>query len=68
MTPETYVRAGKLIRRAGRLRTLGPMVIAHAGHWIESVLVLIPTLGFIVWLAAVTWRERRRERREQRAE
>jgi hypothetical protein len=39
-------------------------VFAHAGHWIESVLILVPTLGFIAWLAFVTIRERRRERRE----
>jgi hypothetical protein len=40
------------------------LVLAHAGHWIESVLILVPTLGFIVWLGFVTIRERRRERRE----
>jgi hypothetical protein len=34
--------------------------IAHAGHWIESVLVLIPTVGFIGWLAFITVRDRRR--------
>jgi hypothetical protein len=39
-------------------------VLAHAGHWIESILILVPTLGFIGWLAVVTIRERRRERRE----
>ena len=38
------------------------LVLAHAGHWIESVLILIPTLGFVIWLAAVTIRERRRDR------
>ena len=40
------------------------LVLAHAGHWIESILILVPTLGFIGWLAIVTIRERRRERRE----
>jgi hypothetical protein len=39
-------------------------VFAHTGHWIESALILVPTLGFIGWLAVVTLRERRRERRE----
>jgi hypothetical protein len=38
--------------------------LAHVGHWIESVLILLPTLGFVIWLAAVTIRERRRDRRE----
>ena len=38
-------------------------VIAHAGHWIESALILLPTLVFIGWLVTVTMRERRRERR-----
>ncbi|MEA2450232.1 MAG: hypothetical protein QOG63_2164 [Thermoleophilaceae bacterium] len=41
------------------------LVLAHAGHWIESILILVPTLGFIGWLAIVTIRERRRERREE---
>ena len=40
------------------------LVFAHAGHWIESLLILVPTLGFIFWLVAVTMRDRRRERRE----
>jgi hypothetical protein len=39
-------------------------VLAHAGHWIESVLILVPTLGFILWLAVVTLRDRRRQRSE----
>jgi hypothetical protein len=38
------------------------LVIAHAGHWIESLLILVPTLVFIVWLMATTVRDRRRER------
>ena len=39
------------------------LVFAHAGHWIESLLILVPTLGFIGWLVIVTMRERRKERR-----
>ena len=42
------------------------LIIAHAGHWIESVLILVPTVAFIVWLVAITIRDRRRERQEQR--
>ena len=42
------------------------LVFAHAGHWIESVLILVPTLGVIAWLAVVTVRDRRRQREEQR--
>lgn len=37
-------------------------VLAHTGHWIESVLILIPTLSFVIWLALVTLRERRATR------
>jgi hypothetical protein len=43
------------------------LVIAHAGHWIESLIVLVPTLAFIVWLAGVTLRDRRRQRRGEKA-
>jgi hypothetical protein len=41
------------------------LVFAHAGHWIESLLILLPTVGFIIWLVVVTHRENRRERRER---
>ncbi len=41
------------------------LVIAHAGHWIESLLILLPTVAFIVWLVAVTMRDRRRDRQQQ---
>ena len=40
------------------------LVFAHAGHWIESLLIMVPTVGFVIWLVVVTMRERRRERRE----
>ncbi len=39
------------------------MVLAHVSHWIESILILVPTLGFIAWLGFVTVRDRRAERR-----
>jgi hypothetical protein len=42
------------------------LVIAHAGHWAESLLILLPTVAFIIWLAAVTVRDRRRQREERR--
>jgi hypothetical protein len=37
-------------------------VLAHAGHWVSSLLILLPTVAFIIWLVAVTVRDRRRER------
>jgi len=37
-------------------------VIAHAGHWISSLLILLPTVAFIVWLVVITRRDKRRER------
>jgi hypothetical protein len=38
------------------------ILIAHTGHWISSLLILLPTVAFIVWLVLVTLRDRRRER------
>jgi hypothetical protein len=38
------------------------LLLAHAGHWISSLLILLPTLAFIVWLVAITVRDRRRQR------
>lgn len=38
------------------------MLIAHAGHWLVSVSYFIPILGFLVWLAIVQIKERRRRR------
>jgi hypothetical protein len=37
-------------------------IFAHAGHWISSLLILLPTVAFILWLVVVTMRDRRRER------
>jgi hypothetical protein len=37
-------------------------VIAHAGHWVSSLLILLPTVAFIVWLVVITLRDKRRER------
>jgi hypothetical protein len=38
------------------------LVIAHAGHWVSSLLILLPTVAFIVWLVVITLRDKRRER------
>jgi hypothetical protein len=40
------------------------LVLAHAGHWISSLLILLPTVAFIVWLVLVTVRDRHRARDE----
>jgi hypothetical protein len=37
--------------------------IAHAGHWIESVVYLVPIIGFALWLGVATVRDRRRKKR-----
>jgi hypothetical protein len=39
-------------------------VVAHAGHWIESVVYLVPVAGFALWLVVVAVRDRRRRRPE----
>ena len=39
------------------------IVLAHAGHWVSSLLILLPTLAFIIWLVAITVRDKRRQRR-----
>ena len=33
---------------------------AHVSHYIETILVLVPTVAFIGWLAFITIRDRRR--------
>ena len=38
---------------------------AHAGHWIESIVYLVPILGFGCWLGITTIRDRRERRREE---
>jgi hypothetical protein len=39
--------------------------IAHAGHWLESIVYLVPIAGFAIWLGVSTVRDRRaRERGE----
>jgi hypothetical protein len=34
--------------------------VAHAGHWLVTVSYFIPVVGFLVWLAYITIRDRRR--------
>jgi hypothetical protein len=36
------------------------LVIAHAGHWLVNVAYFLPVIGFLLWLAIVQIRERRR--------
>ena len=40
------------------------MIIAHAGHWLESLVYLVPIVGFAVWLIITTVKDRRRQRAE----
>ncbi|HEY1359405.1 MAG TPA: hypothetical protein VGF21_13975 [Thermoleophilaceae bacterium] len=34
--------------------------IAHAGHWFIGLAYFAPVIGFLVWLAVVQIRDRRR--------
>jgi hypothetical protein len=34
--------------------------VAHAGHWLVQIAYFVPVVGFLIWLAWVTVRERRR--------
>jgi hypothetical protein len=36
--------------------------LAHAGHWIEAVVYLVPILGFAVWLGVATIKDKRKQR------
>ncbi|HKF80009.1 MAG TPA: hypothetical protein VKB17_04220 [Thermoleophilaceae bacterium] len=35
-------------------------VVAHAGHWLVNLGYFAPVIGFLVWLAIVQIRDRRR--------
>jgi hypothetical protein len=37
-------------------------VVAHAGHWITSVIYVAPLIAFLVWLLFVAVRDRLQER------
>ena len=39
-------------------------VLAHAGHWLESVIYLVPIVGFALWLGVTAIKDRRRRRAE----
>jgi hypothetical protein len=38
------------------------MTLAHAAHWITSVVYMLPVIAFLVWLVFVTVRDRTRRR------
>ena len=38
--------------------------LAHAGHWLTSVAYFLPVIAFLGWLAFVTIRDRREQRRK----
>ena len=38
--------------------------VAHAGHWLESVVYLVPIVGFALWLGITTIRDRRSRRHD----
>lgn len=42
-------------------------VFAHGGemHWYESIIYLVPIVGFGAWLAVTTIKDRREQRRER---
>lgn len=44
---------------------MSPLVLAHAGHWIESIAFGGPVVAVPAVLAVLIARERRRERRPE---
>ena len=46
----------------GAFSSLAPL--AHPGHWLSSVAYFLPVIAFLAWLAVVTIRDRRKQRRE----
>jgi hypothetical protein len=40
------------------------LVFAHAGHWLESVVYLVPIVGFAIWLGIATIKDKRRRANE----
>ena len=43
-------------------------VLAHSSHWLESVVYLVPIVGFAIWLGVATIKDRRRRASEPEAE
>jgi hypothetical protein len=40
--------------------------LAHIGHWSTTLAVVVPVAAVVLWAGAVTFRDRRRARRETR--
>jgi hypothetical protein len=39
-------------------------LLAHIGHWSTTLAVVVPVAAVLVWVGAVTYRDRRRARRD----
>jgi hypothetical protein len=37
------------------------MILAHTGHWLVSLLYLVPVLGVLAMVGIQVWRDRRRQ-------
>jgi hypothetical protein len=44
------------------------LVLAHAGHWLASLIYAAPVLVLGGWLVFDSWKQRRRGGRDQRRE
>ncbi len=44
------------------------LVLAHASHWLESVIYLVPIVGFAIWLGVATIKDKRRRASEPDAD
>ena len=40
------------------------MTVAHATHWVTTLVYMLPIVAFLAWLVFVTVRDRMRERDE----
>jgi hypothetical protein len=48
-----------------RTRSMGVVVLAHAGHWAVSLAIYVgPFVALALWLTLSQWRERRRRARQ----
>jgi len=43
----------------------GPVVIAHAGHWLVQAAYFLPVVAFLAWLGWTTLKERRADREDE---
>ena len=39
-------------------------MLAHIGHWSTTLAVIVPVAAVLVWVGVVTYRDRRRARRD----